>query len=221
MMPSSPLGIQPTRPDTGYGYINFDRAENDGIHQVKRFTEKPKLEKAQEFLDSGDYLWNAGIFVWSTQAILKAFSQYATEIHELLGSDLDAYNSDRESSYIQEVYPKTPSISVDYAIMENADNIFTLPSDLGWSDLGTWASLHAESEKDENRNVVQSDLSLLQEVKNSLIRLPEGKLAVIRGLDDFIVVDEEDVLLIFPKSQEQEIKPITAQLKERFGDRFA
>jgi mannose-1-phosphate guanylyltransferase len=215
------LGIQPTRPDTGYGYINFDRAENDGIHQVKRFTEKPKLEKAQEFLDSGDYLWNAGIFVWSTQAILKAFSQYATEIHELLGSDLDAYNSDRESSYIQEVYPKTPSISVDYAIMENADNIFTLPSDLGWSDLGTWASLHAESEKDENRNVVQSDLSLLQEVKNSLIRLPEGKLAVIRGLDDFIVVDEEDVLLIFPKSQEQEIKPITAQLKERFGDRFA
>jgi mannose-1-phosphate guanylyltransferase len=209
------LGIQPSRPDTGYGYINFKSEHQDGVHPVVKFTEKPDLETARKFVAGGDYLWNAGIFIWRAKVVLEAFQQHATQIHEILSKGNEVYNSDGEQAFIDENYPKTPSISVDYAIMEKAENVYTIPSSFGWSDLGTWASLHAESEKDEQGNVVQGEKVILKDAQNSLIRVPEDKVVVIKGLDDFIVVDEGDVLLIYPKSDEQEVKQITKEIQEK------
>ena len=214
------LGIQPTRPDTGYGYIHFEREATDGVHKVKQFTEKPPLEKAREFVASGDYLWNAGIFIWRSKSILEAFKAYQPEIYQILAGGVEKYNSSEEQAFIDENYPLTPKISVDYAIMEKAENIYTLPADVGWSDLGTWASLHAESDKDDDGNVVQGGDMVLDDTSDSLLRSSEGKLVVIKGLKDYIVVDEDDILLIYPKSSEQEIKGITQQIKKEKGDRY-
>ena len=214
------LGIEPTRPDIGYGYIRF--APGDGkVKKVLQFTEKPPLEQAQAYLASGDYLWNAGIFVWKAGRVLEAFERHAGEIHRILQAGAGAYNTDQEQAFIDEHYPTTPSISVDYAIMEKADNVDTMPSNFGWSDLGTWASLHANTPKDSYGNHIQAENALTEEVTNCLIRLPKDKLLVARGLEDFIVVDEGDVLLIWPKDQEQAIKPMTQQLHQRFGERYA
>lgn len=213
------LGIQPTRPDTGYGYINFEASPvGDGIHKVKRFTEKPPLAKAKSFVASGDYLWNAGIFIWRTSTVLAAFQKHAPEIHRILGTDTDCYNTKREQVFIDQYYPTTPKISVDFAIMEKAQNVYTIPSSFGWSDLGTWASLHVESEQDAAGNVLQGDKIMTSDTHNSLIRIAPDKLAVIGGLDDFIVVDEGDVLLIYPKNREQDIKPLRKELEARYGN---
>ncbi len=214
------LGIAPDSPHTGYGYIQFDEAKTEGIYPVKRFTEKPDIETAKSFLSDGNYLWNAGIFVWRASTVLTSFERFQPAICELLGSDLDCYNTDKEQSFIDEKYPQTPSISVDYAIMEKADNVFTIPAQFGWSDLGAWGSLHAETPHDENGNAIQAEKIIVHDTHNSLLRLPEGKLAVIAGLDDYIVVDEGDVLLICPKSREQEIKALRKNVKEEYGDDF-
>ena len=215
------LGIQPTRPDTGYGYINYDTTGSSSVKKVNRFTEKPNAEIAQQFLDSGDYVWNAGIFIWSTESIIKAFEKHANEIHAILSSDPSVFNSAKEQDFIDAEYPKTPSISVDYAIMEQAENIYTLPADIGWSDLGTWASLYAESEKDEKGNVVNNiSHKHIADVSNSFIRTSSDKLVVIKGLDDYIVIDEDDVLLIYPKSEEQNIKQVNGTIKKQFGDQY-
>ena len=223
------LGIRPSRPDTGYGYINYVQEfveiphHNDnigGVHKVIQFTEKPQLDKAKEFIASGNYLWNGGIFIWRTKSILAAFEKYANEIHKILGKGSSVYNTEDEQAFINEHYPTTPSISVDYAIMENADNIYTIPVDFGWSDLGTWASLHAEGDKDESGNLIQADNVFLDDVTNCLIRMPKDKMVVLRDLDNYIVVDEGDILMIYPKSKEQEIKVLTKQIKEVKGDLF-
>ena len=214
------LGIQPTRPDTGYGYIHFEKDGNGGVHKVRQFTEKPQLDKAKAFLASGDYLWNAGIFVWRSQSILNSFQKNATEIYDILKAGEDHYNTDKEQTFIDAQYPTTPSISVDYAIMEKADNIYTIPSSFGWSDLGTWASLHAESPKDDNGNVVKGDKVMLFDTADTLVRVPDDKLVVLKGLKDYIVVDEGDVLLVYPKSKEQEIKAITKEIKAKQGDQY-
>ena len=215
------LGIQPSRPDTGYGYINFTKdltqAGEHPVHKVIRFTEKPPLEKAEQFLASGDYLWNAGIFIWKVDSVLEAFKQYAPQIHEILGAEKECYNTPSEQAFIDRVYPGTPNISIDYAVMEKAENVFTIPSDFGWSDLGTWASLHAESEKDEHQNVIQGDKVLAIETNNTLIRTNNKKMIVARGLEDYIIVDEGDVLIIWPKSEEQAIKKITQEIAAKFG----
>ncbi|MFY0253358.1 mannose-1-phosphate guanylyltransferase [Chitinophaga sp. 30R24] len=207
------LGISPTRPDTGYGYINFDKTGVNGVHKVNRFTEKPPLEKAQEFLVSGDYVWNGGIFIWNVKAALHAFLQYAPVIHALFEQGNDVYNTLGEQSFIDINYPKSPNISIDYAIMEKADNVYTIPADFGWSDLGTWGSLFDVADKQDGTNAISADNLRLEETENSIIHLPPGKLAVIRGLKDYIVVDDSDVLLIYPKNEEQEIKKVTEQLK--------
>ena len=215
------LGIEPSRPDTGYGYINFETEADTGVHKVIQFTEKPQLEKAKEFVASGQYLWNAGIFIWKAEHILASFKQHAEEIYTILSKGMNDYNTENEQAFVDENYPKTPSISVDYAIMEKAENIFTIPASFGWSDLGTWASLHAESDKDEQGNVINGDRVLHYDLSNSLVRMPANKLAVIKGLDDFIVIDEGDVLLIYPKSKEQEVKAIRNTVKEQYGDEYA
>lgn len=202
------LGITPTRPDTGYGYINFGENKGGNVHKVVEFKEKPDLDTAKLYYASGDYLWNAGIFIWKAKNILKSFKENAPEIHEILGKGAAHYNTATEQEFIDKAYPTTPSISVDYAIMENATNIFTLPADIGWSDLGTWGSLWAENDKDENGNVINGENVQTYDTKNSLIRMPEGKRLVVKGLEDYILVDEGDVLLIWPKGEEQGIKKI-------------
>lgn len=216
------LGIQPSRPDTGYGYIQYEKKDTQtGIHKVRRFAEKPDYETAQSFLNSGEYLWNAGIFIWSTRSILSAFEQYASEIHQMLSEGKGVYNTPDEQAFIDRRYPDTPNISVDFAIMENAQNVYTIPAEVGWSDLGTWASLHAECDKDENDNAIIAQNALLIDSDNNLIRCsnPE-KLLVIQELSNFIVVDESDVLMIYPKSKEQEIKQLTALVKQRYDGKY-
>lgn len=203
------LGIKPTRPDTGYGYIEVAKGQASeplSPLPVSAFREKPDLPTAKAYLDSGNYLWNAGIFLWRASSLLRAFERHATDIHRILAAGQTAYNTPEEQAFIDQAYPTTPSISVDYAIMERADNVYTIPSDFGWSDLGTWASLHAESPKDEHGNLLQGDGIQAYDLSRSLVRAPEGKRVVVGGLDDYIVVDEGDVLLIWPKGREQEIK---------------
>lgn len=214
------LGIQPSRPDTGYGYIQYGEETAPGVFKVKRFAEKPDLETAQQFLDTGEYLWNAGIFVWNVQTVLQAFQTLSPAIYEILGAGRAHYNTPSEQAFIDEKYPTTPNISVDFAIMEKADNVYTLPADIGWSDLGTWASLHAECPQDAHQNVIQAKRVLVADTQNCLIRVPDQKLVVVKGLQDFMVIDEEDVLLIYPKSKEQEIKQVTATVKSQFGTNF-
>ncbi len=210
------LGIQPSRPDTGYGYIQMEDETAPGIFKVKRFAEKPELATALQFLASGDYLWNAGIFIWRTASILRAYQTLAPEIYAILEKGSDVYNTPDEQAFINAAYPTTPNISVDFAIMEKAKNVFTLPSEFGWSDLGTWASLHAEYPKDENGNALQGNVIAL-DTHDTLVRIPDGKLAVVKDLHDYIIVDTPDALLIYPKSKEQEVKQVTAMVKEKTG----
>ena len=231
------LGIQPSRPDTGYGYIEVGTRSSQfavrsseeaagvatsvsSVYEVAAFREKPDLATAQKYLESGNYLWNAGIFIWRVESLLKAFAQHATDIHRILAAGAGQYNTDGEQAFIDEAYPTTPSISVDYAIMEKADNIYTIPSSFGWSDLGTWASLHNESEQNEQGNRISGGKVITHDTYNSLIRISPDKLAVIGGLDDFIIVDEGDVLLIYPKNREQEIKALTAKVREDYGETY-
>jgi mannose-1-phosphate guanylyltransferase len=215
------LGISPTRPDTGYGYINYNKEQTHGVHQVLRFLEKPNLDKAKEFVASGDYLWNAGIFVWSVSSILTALSKYSPDIFELFEKGKPCYNTTDEHSFISEYYPLSANISIDYAIMEKADNVFTIPGDFGWSDLGTWASLYEVVDKDENDNVFSGHSNNLQDTTNCMIQIPKDKVAVIRGLDNYIVVDDGKVLLIYPKESEQEIKEVSKAIVAACGEEFA
>lgn len=205
------LGISPTRPDTGYGYIETD-SSNEDILKVKSFREKPDVSTAQTYLDSGNYLWNAGMFVWSVKTILDSFKKNAGGIIETLTQEKSLLGTDKEMEYINKVYPQTEKISVDYAILEKADNVYTIPADIGWSDLGTWNSLHAYLDKDDNDTVTLGDQTHLIDTSNSMIRTDSKKIVVIKGLHDYIVVDEENALLIYPKSDEQEIKQVVKQV---------
>ncbi len=216
------LGIQPTRPDTGYGYIHYNKGElaGAGVHKVIEFKEKPGPEKAQEYLENGNYLWNAGIFIWRASTILKAFREYAPGVYQVLASGKDLYGTAAEKQFISVNYPKTENISVDFAILEKADNVYTIPSDIGWSDLGTWASLQQELPRTNEGNVLQGGEVVAIDVKNSLIRGGVNKLLVVKGLEDYIVVDEGDVLLIWPKNEEQRIKEIREELEARLGKDF-
>ncbi|MBK8041856.1 MAG: hypothetical protein IPK21_03860 [Haliscomenobacter sp.] len=203
----------PLTPSKGGGTDQSVRGAGGEAHKVLRFTEKPPLDKAREFLAAGNYLWNAGIFIWRTESLLAAFKEHAAGIYDMLAKGMPYYNTSGEQAFIDQAYPETPNISIDYAILEKADNVYTIPTAFGWSDLGTWASLHAEAPKTDHHNALNADPALLFDVHNSLIRAPKNKLVVIKDLNNFIVVDEGDVLLIWPKDQEQEIKAITAQIK--------
>jgi mannose-1-phosphate guanylyltransferase len=207
------LGISPSRPDTGYGYLKYTSEQLfSGIHKVEAFKEKPDLITAQQYLDSGQYLWNAGMFVWSVKSILTSFGQNAPDITAVLSQNLAVYNTDQEQSYIDEVYPKTDNISIDYAILERADNVYTIPADIGWSDLGTWSSLHAYLAAGSDTVAIGKNIRLI-DCKDTIVMSNNDKTIVIKGLEDYIVIDEENALLIYPKSQEQEIKQVVAHLQ--------
>lgn len=208
------LGIQPSRPDTGYGYIQYIPESESQIKKVKTFTEKPHLELAQQFLESGEFVWNAGIFVWNVQAIITAFQTHLPEIAEIFEEGNDAYYTDREEAFIDKAYSLTKSISIDNGVMEKAHNVFVVLSDFGWSDLGTWKSLYEVSDKNEDFNVIDGHI-MLYDTKNCIIKTPKDRLVVVNGLDGYIVAEYDNVLMICRKEEEQKVKNFVADAKER------
>jgi len=215
------LGIQPTHPNTGYGYIQYDQQPvSNNVFKVKTFTEKPDLELAKTFIASGDFLWNAGIFVWQVKNIIKAFEKYLPEIAEVFEAEKKHFNTNREQDAIERIYPLCVNISIDYGIMEKADNVYIIPSSFGWSDLGTWASTYDNLEKDYLGNAVAGNNVMVIDATNNMVHERKGKLIVLQGLDEFVVVDTEDVLLICKKNKEQEIKEYVAEIKRNKGDKY-
>lgn len=206
------LGIQPTFPNTGFGYIEYNQ-DVSSIKKVAQFREKPDYETAKAFLKSGNFVWNAGIFIWSVQAITAAFEKFQPVMNNLFLSGLDSFNSNDEHSFITENYALSENISIDYAILENAQNVYLLPASFDWNDLGTWGSLHEKLDKDENNNAVINATVVLENAANNIIRTASKKLIVIDGLNDYIIVDKEDVLLIYPKGKEQDIKKIVSKIE--------
>jgi mannose-1-phosphate guanylyltransferase len=202
------LGIQPTFPNTGFGYIEFDKADTNSIKKVKQFREKPDYETAKSFLNSGNFLWNGGIFIWSVQSIIEAFSAFQPQMHQLFMNGYPQLNTSGEQTFINSNYATAENVSIDYAILENATNVFVLPATFDWNDLGTWGSLYDKLDKDEQNNAVVNSKVILENATNNIIRAHDKKLIVIDGLDNFIVVDEGNVLLIYPKDKEQDIKAI-------------
>jgi mannose-1-phosphate guanylyltransferase len=215
------LGIKPTNPNTGYGYIQYESlAVVENMFKVKLFTEKPDVELAKTFIQSGDFLWNAGIFVWQVKNIIAAFEKNAPELHEVFDAEKEKFNTDLEKDMIDRIYPLCTNISIDYAVMEKADNVYVMPSSFGWSDLGTWASAYETFERDYLGNAVGgSDVMIIDATKN-MVQVPHKKLVVLQGLDDFIVVDTKDVLLICKKNKEQEIKNYVAEVKRNKGEKY-
>ncbi|CAM3635593.1 mannose-1-phosphate guanylyltransferase [Flavobacterium gelidilacus] len=206
------LGIQPTFPNTGFGYIEYDKADSNPIKIVNQFREKPNYETAKAFLASGNFLWNGGIFIWSAKAITEAFAEFQPVMNKLFQSGLEKYNTSSERDFINSNYGLAENISIDYAVLEKAKNVYVLPATFDWNDLGTWGSLHEKLDKDENKNAVVNATVVLENASNNIIRADNKKVIVIDGLNDYIIVDKDDVLLIYPKSKEQDIKKIVSKL---------
>lgn len=208
------LGIQPTFPNTGFGYIEFDNKDTNPIKKVSQFREKPDYETAKSFLKSGNFLWNGGIFIWSVKSITEAFEKFQPQMNKLFHEGIESYNTAREKSFIEENYALAENVSIDYAVMESAKNVYVLPATFDWNDLGTWGSLHEKLDKDENNNAVVNATVLLKNASSNIISTSKDKLVIIDGLEDYIIVDKDNVLLIYPKSKEQEIKGIVSSLKK-------
>ncbi len=214
------LGITPTRADTGYGYIEFEKEDVAEIRKVKSFREKPDATKALEYVRAGNFAWNSGIFIWRLDHIINLFQKHSPQIYEVLMEGKDIYNTDSESEFIRNKYPRTENISVDYAILEKAENVFTIPSDIGWSDIGTWNSLFDQSSKDDHQNAILSKPVHVEDTTKTLVLSNTAKLIVIKGLEDFIVVDTVDCLMIYPKNEEQDIKALKEKLKDKGFDDY-
>ncbi|MBS7786535.1 mannose-1-phosphate guanylyltransferase [Flavobacterium sp. CYK-55] len=206
------LGIQPTFPNTGFGYIEFDKADANAVKKVNQFREKPDYETAKSFLEQGNFLWNGGIFIWSVASVTQAFEQYQPAMNSLFMQGWTKYNTNSEQDFIDQYYAQSENISIDYALMENAQNVYVLPATFDWNDLGTWGSLHEKLDKDENNNAVVNATVMINNASSNIISTSKDKLVIIDGLEDFIIVDKDHVLLIYPKSKEQEIKGIVSQL---------
>jgi mannose-1-phosphate guanylyltransferase len=215
------IGIKPTSPNTGYGYIQHEAPEAaPGVHKVKAFTEKPDLALAEAFVASGDFLWNAGIFTWRVKNILTAFEKYLPEIYELFAAERKKLNTPEEANAIENIYPQCTSISIDFGIMEKADNVFVIPATFSWSDLGTWNSAWDNTEKDDFQNAVTGHNVMVVDAKNCVVNAPDNKLVFLQGTEDFIIVDTNDVLMICKREKEQEIKEYVAEIKRHKGDKF-
>ena len=212
------LGIQPSFPNTGYGYIEYDKNDEDKIKSVVQFREKPDYETAKSFLDQGNFLWNAGIFIWSIESVTNAFEAHQPEMHALFSEGNNVYNTEFEDDFIRENYARANNISVDYAIMETSDNVYTLPASFDWNDLGTWGSLFDKLDKDEENNATVNTRILAEGAKGNLIRTANDKIVIIDGINDYIIVDKDEVLMIYPKSKEQDIKQLLERVKLNFGE---
>jgi len=215
------LGVKPTNPNTGYGYIQHDTVESvSDIHRVKTFTEKPNLDLAKAFMSSGDFLWNAGIFTWKVKNILVAIEKYLPEIYEVFAAEKDKFNTAEEKKAIAHIYPQCTNISIDFGVMEKADNVYVIPASFGWSDLGTWNSVGENMEKDYFGNAVTGKKVVVVDANNCVVHVPDNKLVLLQGLHDYIIIDTKDVLLICKKNKEQEIKEYVAEVKRNMGDKY-
>ncbi|HEY1872410.1 MAG TPA: sugar phosphate nucleotidyltransferase, partial [Chitinophagaceae bacterium] len=215
------LGVKPTYPNTGYGYIQHDTIEAaPGIFKVKTFTEKPNLEIAKTFITSGDFLWNAGIFFWKVKNILSAFEKFLPEMYEVFNAEKDKMNTGEEAEMINQVYQQCSNISIDFGIMEKADNVYVIPASFGWSDLGTWNSAWENIKRDSSDNAIAGKKVVLIDTAKCVVHVPDTKLVVLQGLENFIVVDTKDALLICKKEKEQEIKDYVAEVKKSVGEKY-
>ncbi len=213
------LGIKPNRPETGYGYIQIDEGEGN-LFKVKTFTEKPNLEMAKLFLSTEEFYWNSGIFLWNLQTINSAFNIHLPEVASKFKAGKGKFNTSEEQDFINEMYPTCDNISIDYGLLEKADDVHVMTADFGWSDLGTWGSLYELSEKDSNNNATLKCESMLYESKNNIIALPKEKLAVIEGLEDYIVAESDNVLLICKKENEQQIRKYVKDANINFEGKY-
>lgn len=214
------LGIKPSFPNTGFGYIEYEKNSGEGLKKVSQFREKPDYETAKEFLAQGNFLWNAGIFMWGVTTIVNAFKKYQPSQFALFESGLTSYNTSEESTFIEKNYPKAENVSIDYAILEHSESIYVLPATFDWNDLGTWGSLYDKLDKDESNHAVVNAKVISEDASGNMIRSPKDKIVVIDGLKDYIIVDNENVLLIYPKSKEQDIKKVLNKVRDTYGDNY-
>lgn len=214
------LGIMPSRPDTGYGYIQYKDYNGSHVKKVKTFTEKPSLELAETFIESGDFLWNAGIFIWSIKGILTAMENHCSDVFHLFEEAAPSLGTDEEKKVITRTYELCKNISIDYAVMEKASNVYVIPSDFGWSDLGTWASLYSIHDKDNQLNAVNGKNVYVYNTQECLVHAGHKKLVVLNSVKDLIVVDTDDVLLVCDRNKEQEVKQIVTEMKLKFGEKY-
>ena len=215
------IGIKPTHPNTGYGYIQHDvREAAPDVYKVKTFTEKPTEEIAKAFIASGDFLWNAGIFTWKVSNILKAFEVHLPEVYEVFAAEKDQFNTANEKEAVERIYPQCTNISVDFGVMEKASNVYVIPASFGWSDLGTWNSASDNMDKDYFGNTVVGKNVMVVDANNCMIHVPDNKLVLLQGLHDYIIVDTPDALLICKKEKEQQIKEYVAEVKRNIGDQY-
>lgn len=218
------LGITPHRPDTGYGYIQFVdspvKEKDKRIKKVKTFAEKPDIEHAKFFVQSGDFLWNSGIFIWSTKSIINAFEKHDPEMAAIFREGLDAYNTPEEDAFLKKAYITCKNISIDYSVMEKAKNVYVRESIIGWSDLGTWGSLYTHIKHREGNNAVVGKNVMLYDTKNCIVNVAKDKLVVIQGLEDYIVVEADGILLVCKKQDEQQIRNFVNDVKVQKGDKF-
>jgi mannose-1-phosphate guanylyltransferase len=213
------LGIKPSRPETGYGYIQIDEGETN-LRRVKTFTEKPNAELAQIFYETGEFFWNSGIFLWNLQTIVKAFDELLPEVSSKFNAGKEFFNTEKEQEFIDQMYQSCPNISIDYGIMEKAANVHVLCSDFGWTDLGTWGSLYEMSPKDEHQNVSLKCKTAFYESSNNIVVLPSEKLAVIQDLNGYIVAESDNVLLICKLEDEQHIRQFVNDANVTFDGKF-
>ena len=218
------LGIKPDRPETGYGYIQADRKKPvsgyDNLMKVKTFTEKPDIELARVFLESGDFYWNSGIFIWNSDSIKEAFKRHLPDMFTTFEEGKSLFGTKQEKMFIGKTYSECRSISIDYGIMEKADNVYVMFTDIGWSDLGTWSSLYEHSETDKKGNAVIGGEVFAYESRGNIFNLPSGKVAVVQGLTDYIIVESDNVLLVVRKEDEQNIKNYLDDVKEATGEKY-
>ncbi len=218
------LGIMPSRPETGYGYIQtknkVEFKELDNLYKVKTFTEKPDLKMAEVFVESGEFFWNSGIFIWSLKSIMHAFGEHLPEVDSLFKKGEKLYGTSDELHFINKTYSECQNISLDYGIMEKADNVNVLCADFGWSDLGTWGSLYENREKDELQNSINGENVMTYDSKGCIVNMPNDKLVVLQGLEDFIVVEADNTLLVCKKTDEQLIRQFVSDVKMHKGDKF-
>ena len=217
------MGIVPSRPETGYGYIQsigrkVKGYESTGLRKVKTFTEKPDLELAEVFLSSGDFYWNAGIFFWSLDSIMSSFEEHLPEIHNLFKDGVDIYGSEQEKDFIHKTYGNCRNVSIDYGVMEKADNVYMLISEFGWSDLGTWGSLYEQLVKNEQQNSVTGKHVFMYESSGNIVNVQDDMLVVLQGLEDYVVVQNDNIILVCKREHEQKIKQYVNDLRTEIGE---
>jgi len=215
------IGIRPTRPDTTYGYIQYEAGDGEELfHKVKTFIEKPNLEIARTFLRSGDFLWNSGIFAWNIKTFLEVLDEHLPELNDVFIQARDVLNTPKEAKAMEMLYAQCTNISIDYAIMEKVRTVYVLASRFGWSDLGTWESAYEHSEKDYLGNAVYGKNVMIIDASGSMVKAPDHKLVILQGLEQYIVIDTPEVLLICERSKEHQIKDYLAEVKRNKGDKF-